>query len=82
MYLLGWLRFPTLEKWPFVGDILCVQAAYSPLVTRAVCSRGALYMGCTGPSVVMSELGPKVAGCRAPGGPSNGVDLLMGGAGS
>ena len=28
MYLVGWLCFPTLEKEPFAGDILCVPAAH------------------------------------------------------
>ena len=53
MYLVGWLGFPTLEKWPFVGDALYVPAAYSPLVTRAICSRVPFYLGCMDPSVVV-----------------------------
>ena len=40
-YLIGWLRFLILEKWPFIGDILRIQALCSYLVTRAICSRGA-----------------------------------------
>ena len=39
MCLVGWLCFLTLEKWPFVGDILCIQAEPSPLVTLPICSR-------------------------------------------
>ena len=42
MYLVGWFYFPTLEKWPFVGDFLC--------------SRGSSYEGCMGPSVVVDQL--------------------------
>ena len=38
MSLIGWLHFPILEKWSFAGDLLCIPAALSPLVTRAVCS--------------------------------------------
>ena len=34
-----------LEKEPFVGDVLCVPGAHSPLVTRAVCSRSDPYVG-------------------------------------
>ena len=40
MYVVGWLHFLTVEKWPSVGDILCVPATHSLLVTRATCSRG------------------------------------------
>ena len=53
---MGCLCFLTLEKWPFVGDILCVPAPQSPLVIRALCSRGAPYVGCMGPSVVAGWL--------------------------
>ena len=28
------LCFSTLEKWPSVGDVLCIPAMYSPLVTQ------------------------------------------------
>ena len=35
-----------------MGDVLWVPAGHSPLVTRAVCSRGTLYVGCMGPSAV------------------------------
>ena len=38
MYLVGWLHFLTLEKWPSVGAVLCIPAVVSPLVTRAMCS--------------------------------------------
>ena len=43
--------FPDLKKWPFVGVVLCMPAVQFPLVTRAICSRGAPYVGCMGPSV-------------------------------
>ena len=36
MYLVGWLFFLTLEKCPFVEDILRIPGAHSLLVTRAV----------------------------------------------
>ena len=49
MYLVGWLCFLTLEKWPFIRYILCIPAAHSPLVTRSICSWGAPYMGCMDP---------------------------------
>ena len=39
MCLVGWLHFLTLEKWPFVEDILCIPEVYSPLVTSTICSR-------------------------------------------
>ena len=41
LFLVCWLGFSILEKWSFVGDILCISAPYSPLVTRAICSRDA-----------------------------------------
>ena len=56
MYLIGWLCVLTLEKWPFVGDVLCIPVVHLPLVTRAVCSRGVLCLGCMGPSVVAGWL--------------------------
>ena len=34
MYVEGQLRFLTLEKWPSVGDVLCVPAVHSPLITK------------------------------------------------
>ena len=34
MYVVDWLCFLTLEKWPSVGDVLCVPAVHSPLVTQ------------------------------------------------
>ena len=40
MYLAGWFRFLTLEKRPFVGDVLCIPAMHPPLVTQAVCPLG------------------------------------------
>ena len=49
---IGWLHFPTLEKWSFVGDVLCLPAAHSPLITKAIYSRDAPYEGCVDTSVV------------------------------
>ena len=31
--------------WPFVGDVLCTPEAHSPLVIRAIRSRGVPYVG-------------------------------------
>ena len=59
LYLTGWLCFLTLEKWLFVGNVLCNSAAHSPLVTRAIYARGAPYLGYVGPS------GPGLVGCHA-----------------
>lgn len=56
MYLIGWLCVLALEKWPFVGDVLCTPVVHFPLVTRAVCSRGVLCLGRMGPSVVAGWL--------------------------
>ena len=56
MYLVSCLYFLILEKWPSVGDILWVPIANSPLVTRAICSRGSFYEDCVGISVVASWL--------------------------
>ena len=39
VYMVGWLIFLILEKQPHVGDVLWDPAVYSPLVTRAICSR-------------------------------------------
>ena len=41
-----------MEKWSYIGDVLWGPAAHSPLVTRAICSRGAPYVGFMDPSVV------------------------------
>lgn len=38
MYLVGWLHFPILEEWSFAGDLLCLPAALSALVTSAMSS--------------------------------------------
>ena len=48
MYLVGWLCFPIMEKWPYAGHVLWVLAAHSPVVTRATCFRGALLCGLLG----------------------------------
>ena len=53
MYLVGRLCFPTLEKWSFVGDVLCNPVVYSPLVTSTVRSRDAPYVCCMSPLVVV-----------------------------
>ena len=34
MYVAGWLCFSALEKWPSVGDVLCVLALHFPLVSQ------------------------------------------------
>ena len=34
MYVAGWLHFSTLEKWFFIGDVLCVPAVHSPPVLQ------------------------------------------------
>lgn len=36
MYLVHWLCFLTVEKWPFVGHILYVPVVFSLLVIRAI----------------------------------------------
>ena len=35
MFLAGWLYFPVLEKWSYVGDVLWCPEVYSPLVTSS-----------------------------------------------
>ena len=42
-----------LEKWSFVGYILCVTAMHALLVTRAI-SRSVPYVGCMGLLVVVN----------------------------
>lgn len=59
--------FPSLAKWPFVGDVLCVILC--PLLTRSTCSRSAP-VGCTGPSVMVGGMvgvagSPVQSGCQA-----------------
>ena len=44
MYLEGLFCFLTLENWSFIGDVLCIPAVHSPLITRAQCSWGAPYV--------------------------------------
>ena len=41
----------------YVGDTLRDPVTFSPLVTRAIYSRGAPYIGCMGPSVVVGLVG-------------------------
>ena len=54
--LVGCLHLSILDKWPFVGDILCVPEVPSPLVSRAMCSRGVSRMDCVGPSAAVGWL--------------------------
>ena len=65
MCLVGWLHLPILEEWPFVGDIPCISAVHSPLVTRAICSRDALYVrhGLIGLGSLRSDCLPGAALC-------------------
>ena len=53
MYLVASLCFQILGKWHLVGNILWVSGEYSLLVTRAICSWDALYVGCLGLSVIV-----------------------------
>lgn len=56
-----WLHLLILEKWTYVGYVLLHSAAYSLLVTRAVCSKGATYVGpyvLVEPSTQMGAAGP------------------------
>ena len=55
-----------MEKWPYVADVLWGPAVYSPLVTRAICSRGALYVGFMGPSVVAGTIVGALTGGAGP----------------
>ena len=55
VYLIDWLHFPTLAKWSRI-DVLCIPAARSPLLTRAVYSRGASCLNCMSLSVVVTRL--------------------------
>ena len=34
VYVVGWLCFSALEKWPSAGDVLCIPAVLSPPVTQ------------------------------------------------
>ena len=44
--------FPDFREVAYVRDVLWGPAAHCILVTRAMCSRGAPYVGYMGPSVV------------------------------
>ena len=44
MYYVDWLHFLYLGKWLYLGTLLKGSVAHYPLVTRAVCSRGAPYV--------------------------------------
>lgn len=66
--------FPDLGEVALVGDILWGQSAYSTLVTRAICPRGAPCVCCVGSSVVVGPLlwvcwqtglAPSLVGCQA-----------------
>ena len=46
MSLVGHFCFLVLQKRLYVGDVLWGCVAYSPLVSKAVCSRGASCVGC------------------------------------
>ena len=48
--------FPIMDKWPYEGDILWSPAAPFPLVTRAIWPRGAPYVNCLGPSVMIKSV--------------------------
>lgn len=48
-----------VEKWPYIGGVLWGPAACSLLFTSVMCSKGASYVGCMGPSVVA---GPTTVG--------------------
>ena len=62
-YVFGRLvKFPNLGEVPFVGEVLCIQAAHSCLVTRAMCSsgtpeRGALVLCCGGLTTLSGLMG-------------------------
>ena len=71
MSLVDWLHL-TLEKWLFVGDVLCIPAAHSPLVIRAICYKHAPYVDCMAPSLMegcltwvvwLAWLAPRPVGC-------------------
>ena len=53
-----------LEKGPCIGGVLWGSTAHSPMVTRAICSRGAFYVGSIHPSVVarLTAMGILVGG--------------------
>lgn len=44
--MVGWLIFLILEKELHMEDALSGPVEHSPLVTRAICSRYSLYIGC------------------------------------
>ena len=71
-HICGRLLFLILEKWPSVGDALCLPTAYSPLVIEATCSkgppRGLCRSFCCGKltlgGVWQAWLSPSPVGCR------------------
>ena len=62
MYLVSGLHFPTSEKWPLVGEGLCVSAAQSHLVTRATYLRVSPYVGCASSFNYLAVLGLSTLG--------------------
>lgn len=40
MYVVRQLHFSSLEKWPSVGDFLCIPEVHFTLICQAICSRG------------------------------------------
>ena len=54
--------FPNLQEVGLYMRRLWDTAAHSSLVTRTICYRGASYVGCVGPSVVV---GPTTVGILA-----------------
>ena len=53
-----------MEMWPYVGEVLWGPEACSPVITRAICSGGALYVSCMHTSVVV---GPTTVGALVGG---------------
>lgn len=51
--ILGEMAFSILEKWPFVGNVLCVQEVHFLLIIRAMYSKDAPYVSCMSPSTVV-----------------------------
>ena len=52
--------FPTLKKWPFVGDVLFIPEALSALVTQAISSRSFPYKDSVGSSIAVGCVGSMV----------------------
>lgn len=56
MHLVCRLYFSILEKWAYVENVPLELSIMLPLVTRALCSSGAPYVGCVGSSIVWALL--------------------------